>query len=502
MRFVLSTATKMYLIIALIASISSVVITFFFLEAKRELLIENKQLQLVKIAATLERKVDNHFFAEEIARINALPLSRDEKAFISNQCLQPIVMDVAESFPGYGVGVYAKPLERIVAIGPEFNSNWLRTAKRSEEIPVYETKQPYFCQMSNSIGWHGKAIFNLAYPIIDHGVIIGHTWASTKVEDVENEIRKDWMVIIVYAFVISCILLTILRLLFKNLENSLKRMALFVKNPTDKDQLIRDFPEMQPLLEEIGNLRFTLEGEYQKREQVNGEMARLERLNLVGEMAAGIGHEVRNPMTTVRGYLQYFQGKAQFADHKEQFGTMIEELDRANAIITEFLALAKDKAIHIQRGNINTVVQSLLMLLQVDAFSMGHTIQADINEVADCDFDEKEIRQLILNMVHNSFEAMEQRGKVYLRTYQDNDRIVLAIKDTGAGISADVINKLGTPFVTTKVNGTGLGLPICYRIAARHGAEIRVETGPQGTTFTVRFPAVAVRDDKPANQEE
>lgn len=501
MRFVLSTATKMYLIIALIASISSVVITFFFLEAKRELLIENKQLQLMKIAATLESKVDNHYFAQEIARIASLPLTRDEKAIVSNQWLQPIVLEVTESFPRYGVGVYAKTLERTVAIGPEFNTNWLQSVKRPEDVKVYETRQPFFCQMSNSADWDGREIFHVAYPIIDHGEVIGHTWASAKVEDVENEIRKDWLLIICYSFVSSGILLILLRLLFKKLENGLRQMAVFVNKPTDKGQLIRDFPEMQPLLEELDNLRGTLEEEYQKREQVNYEMARLERFNLIGEMAAGIGHEVRNPMTTVRGYLQYFQSKAQFADHKEQFGIMIEELDRANAIITEFLALAKDKPIHIQQGNINAVVRSLLMLLQVDAFSMGHTIQADINEVADCDFDEKEIRQLILNMVHNSFEAMEQRGKVYIRTYQENDRIVLAIRDTGPGISADVMNKLGTPFVTTKEKGTGLGLPICYRIAARHGAEIRVDTGSHGTTFTVQFPAVAVREDKPAIQE-
>jgi hypothetical protein len=156
MRFVLSTATKMYLIIALIASISSVIITFLFLEAKRELLIENKQLQLMKIAATLESKVDNHYFAQEIARIASLPLTRDEKAIVSNQWLQPIVLEVTESFPGYGMGVYAKTLERTVAIGPEFNINWLQSVKRPEDVKVYETRQPFFCQMSNSADWDGK----------------------------------------------------------------------------------------------------------------------------------------------------------------------------------------------------------------------------------------------------------------------------------------------------------------------------------------------------------
>ncbi|MBP2655203.1 MAG: domain S-box [Firmicutes bacterium] len=224
-----------------------------------------------------------------------------------------------------------------------------------------------------------------------------------------------------------------------------------------------------------------------EKKQYEKEMARLDRLNIIGEMATSIGHEVRNPMTTVRGYLQIFQQKKELAKYHKQFGVMIEELDRANIIITEFLSLAKNKAVEMKPGNLNHVIHSLFPLIQADALHMGHEVIVDVGDIPDNYFDEKEIRQLILNLVRNGLEAIEQSGAVTIRTYLDNGEIILAVQDTGTGIKEPVLAKLGNPFVTTKDNGLGLGLPICFRVADRHGAKINIDTCLSGTTFTVRF---------------
>ena len=213
----------------------------------------------------------------------------------------------------------------------------------------------------------------------------------------------------------------------------------------------------------------------------------MERLNIVGEMAASIGHEIRNPMTTVRGYLQMLQLKNDFTKYQEQFCIMIDELDRANSIITEFLSLAKNKAIEMKLGNINQVILSLHPLMQADASSRGHQLYTDLGKIPDNKFDEKEIRQMLLNLVRNGFEAMQNSGEVTIKTYEQHGNIMLSIKDTGSGIPDEVMQKLGTPFFTTKDNGTGLGLSICYRIAQRHGAKIMVDSIPQGTTITIMF---------------
>lgn len=221
--------------------------------------------------------------------------------------------------------------------------------------------------------------------------------------------------------------------------------------------------------------------------QVREEMARLERLNLVGEMAAGMGHEVRNPMTVVRGFLQVLGDKPDCLQYKGYFNLMIDELDRANSIITEFLSLAKNKAVDKKLMNLNHIVNTLYSLIVADAVEKGNSIQMEQGDIPVLLLDEKEIRQIVLNLVRNGLDAMSLGGKMTIRTYVDGDEVVLSVQDQGKGIEPGVLEKLGTPFFTTKDTGTGLGLAVCYSITARHNATMKLESGPAGTTVYVRF---------------
>lgn len=237
-----------------------------------------------------------------------------------------------------------------------------------------------------------------------------------------------------------------------------------------------------------------------EQKHLNVEIARLDRLNLVGEMAAGIGHEIRNPMTTVRGFLQMLGEKDGCAGYKEYFDLMIEELDRANSIITEFLSLAKNKAVEIKAQDLNRIVRVILPLISADALVTDHNIEVELGDIPMVLLDEKEIRQLILNLVRNGFEAMPRGGTLTIKTFSESGEAVLAVTDHGRGIEPDVLEKIGTPFFTTKENGTGLGLAVCYSIAARHKASITVDTGPTGTTFYVRFRTAEEKAESKSEQ--
>ena len=228
----------------------------------------------------------------------------------------------------------------------------------------------------------------------------------------------------------------------------------------------------------------------ESEEKFRKEMAHLERLNLVGEMAAGIGHEVRNPMTTIRGFLQVLINKKDCMKYWEYYKLMIEELDRANAIITEFLSISKERLVCRNSKNINEIIKSLMPLIEADAIITNKYIKVELADIPDFLLDDKEIRQLILNLVRNSLDAMAPGSYLVIKTYIENDEIILAIKDQGTGIASEVLKKIGTPFFTTKEQGTGLGLAICYSIAARHNAVINVETSEKGTTFFIRFNTV------------
>lgn len=224
-----------------------------------------------------------------------------------------------------------------------------------------------------------------------------------------------------------------------------------------------------------------------EKKQMESEWLCLDRLNLVGEMAAGIAHEIRNPMTSVRGFLQLFQEKPEYAGQRAFFNLMIGELDRANAIITEFLSLAKERKMEVAPRDLRRTLEALLPLLAAEAVKSDKQVDAELADVPRVLFDEREICQLVLNLAKNGLEAMAPGGRLGLKLAREGGQVVLSVADTGGGISPDLLDRLGTPFLTTKDRGTGLGLPVCYRIAERHGARLTVDTDPRGTTFHVRF---------------
>jgi len=229
-----------------------------------------------------------------------------------------------------------------------------------------------------------------------------------------------------------------------------------------------------------------LSQEILERKRAELEMAKLDRLNLIGEMAASISHEVRNPMTTVKGFLQLLRNKQDPRDI-EYFDLMIEELDRANSILSEFLSISSTKPTMFELHNINDIVTSTLPLIQADAQNNDTVLTIELNNVPDLQLDIQEIRQLLLNLVRNGFEAMSSGGQLGIRTFTNHSEVVLAISDEGNGIEQYVMEKLGTPFFTTKEQGSGLGLAVCYGIVSRHNGRINVETSPKGSTFYVYF---------------
>jgi len=213
----------------------------------------------------------------------------------------------------------------------------------------------------------------------------------------------------------------------------------------------------------------------------------VDRMTMIGNMAATVAHEIRNPLTTVRGYLQILERRREYQKDKDKFDLAIEEIDRANSIIREYLALSREKLVNLHSCSLNNIVEALFPLIQADAASTKVLVSLELNPLPPLLLDENEIRQLLLNLVRNGIEAMTAGGSLIIQTALENTNAILSVKDQGSGIPAQLLGKIGTPFLTTKATGTGLGLPICYQIAHRHNASIKIDTSPQGTTFLIYF---------------
>ena len=225
-----------------------------------------------------------------------------------------------------------------------------------------------------------------------------------------------------------------------------------------------------------------------EKKQYEQELKRLSNIDLIGKMAAGISHEIRNPMTTVRGFLQLLKEEPIYEKHNKHFNLMIEELDRANSIITEFLSMGNTRKSDLQMLDLNSIIRDIIPLIKIDTHNQNKYIQVDTNDIPELLLNRNEIRQLLINLYRNGLEAMDKEKVLTISTYKEGRGcVVLAVRDQGKGITPEVLEKLGTPFYTTKNNGTGLGLGVCYAIAARHNAKIEIQTGSEGTTFFVKF---------------
>ncbi len=225
------------------------------------------------------------------------------------------------------------------------------------------------------------------------------------------------------------------------------------------------------------------------------EAKRAEKLAIVGELAAGIAHEIRNPLTSVKGFIQLLTNRfPQNAPEQDYLEIMMEELDRANNIIKNFLLLAKPATPKLQLQDINHLLDDLLKLVEGEALMAEVELFRSFSpEVPLMVIETEAIKQVFLNLLQNSIQAMPSGGKLTILTEYspENNTNLVKIIDTGKGMSKFQLNHLGRPFFTSRNNGTGLGLTVSYRIVHHHKGKIEVESEENvGTTFTVILPVI------------
>ena len=217
-------------------------------------------------------------------------------------------------------------------------------------------------------------------------------------------------------------------------------------------------------------------------------MTRFSGLEIAEKMATSLAHEVRNPLTTVHGMLQLMSHKDD--NNKARYDLMLSELDRANSLLSEYLALAKTSPSTFEPHNLALLVKDMFPLWQAFASNQGKLLQidADPKAIPDTLINKQQIKQLLANLIQNALEASPDNGKITVGVHPADGKVTLKVSDNGLGISSEVLNKLGTAFITTKPNGNGLGLAVCYSIAAKHNAPIRVDSTCKGTVFYIDFP--------------
>lgn len=227
-------------------------------------------------------------------------------------------------------------------------------------------------------------------------------------------------------------------------------------------------------------------------ELFNNELQRSEKIEIIGELAASVAHEVRNPLQVTRGFLQLLTKKYEQEKQQEYLNLALEELDRASNIITDFLTFAKPELDHISVLNIRDELIHIEGILLPLANLSGGEITVNIPRNLMIRGNSSKFKQALINIIKNSIESWHQEGHIKIWAYRDSSIIVIHIQDNGEGMNEEELTRLGEPYFSNKTKGTGLGLMVTFRIIeVMHGKIHFISQKGVGTETIITFPSIS-----------
>jgi len=220
------------------------------------------------------------------------------------------------------------------------------------------------------------------------------------------------------------------------------------------------------------------------------ELQRSEKLKVVSELAASVAHEVRNPMTSTRGFLQLMSRDENLNESQKKYIEIsIGELDRAQAIIQDYLSLAKPNKMEFNVMDLTKEIENVVQLMSTYTNIQNITFQHSIEKELYIKANKDEVKQVLINIIKNGIEAIGEGGNISVHASREKENVVIEIADDGIGMTSAQLSRIGTPFYSTKDMGTGIGLTISFQIVQLLKGRIDVSSEyGKGTTFRIRIP--------------
>jgi two-component system sensor histidine kinase HydH len=233
--------------------------------------------------------------------------------------------------------------------------------------------------------------------------------------------------------------------------------------------------------------------------QLEEKVRRSEKLAAIGKLAAGVAHEIRNPLSSIRGFAQYLQRSLKNHPQEQEYAeTMVLEVDRINTVVSDLLTIARPIEAELSPTDVTELIEHSIRLVQADARSRNVNIELNISDLSKIPLDSNQMTQAILNLLLNALQAVNSGGRIEVGAELDPSvsRLKIWVEDNGSGITADQKDKIFDPFFTTREKGTGLGLAIVHKIVENHNGEIHLESPPhgeeKGTRITLSIPVKGV----------
>jgi len=225
---------------------------------------------------------------------------------------------------------------------------------------------------------------------------------------------------------------------------------------------------------------------------LKGEIARTRHLAALGSLAAGVAHEIRNPLSSIKGFATYFKERyREVSADRETAEIMIGEVERLNRVIGQLLEFARPTTLHLEKGSLTALVEEVLKIVAGEREEKKIEIRKELTALPDISFDKDKMKQVFLNLLLNALGAMDNGGVLTVKARPvDKQWLGIEIIDTGTGIAKEDLGRIFDPYFTTKPSGTGLGMAIVQKILTAHHGEIKLESEPaQGTRAMILLPS-------------
>ncbi|MDD4600718.1 Adaptive-response sensory-kinase SasA [bioreactor metagenome] len=453
-----------------------------------EALVNEKQQKLFGVARVLDQHLAGTY--EDILRRGGVESAdRQQKIIALNETLRDFTDQVATAYSGIGVGYYDKELDAIVTYGPSSvyeDKVGLPIGQTHEGRIVMEGGLPRV-QEGNLVR---GSIMNAMYPIIRNEKVIGYIWANELTSDIDIQLttmkRNTYIIVILGLFLAIGGIIISIEHITDGIGKVKKGLAEIKKNLNY---------QMHPLAGELGEIVNALNdmaSSLAAQKKMEKQLHAAERLTAIGEVAAGLAHEIRNPLMAVKGFAELLEENLTEKEKAEYLNIIIQETDRMNRLIEQLLCFSRPTITEMRLVNVNEVLENTLLLTATPARHNHTTIscqlQPDIPMVL---VNGEQLKQVYLNLVVNAIQAISDQGNINIISRYDSESgfVVVEIEDNGSGIEANHFPHIFDPFFTTKESGTGLGLTIVYRMVESWGGVIEVNSVlGKGSRFTLFFP--------------
>lgn len=470
----------------------------------RSAVLAKEKRQLTQITQNLAREYEDK--AEFSRQNNELPPLNNPGAASSREVFALLSRVVLENVEGVNGGFFSKTGGTLIGY-PSINSgdfakNYQVSAEEQRMILQVARSATAEHQPAEQVVTSGPGVFLIeAVPIRDGHSVVGSAWTTKRLAGLpgSNRFKAYLLTAALGTAALASVLLTLL--VIRNLQGGVRKieggLQGLERNLASQIEFESDPEEIQRIVQAINRLGVTLKENIEREKQIESELRHAERLASLGRLVAGVAHEVRNPLATIRLRVQMCQRNADTPQISESCAVALREIERLNGMVNRLLNFARPVQLHRERIDLRNIVEERMQSFHEQAAKSRVRIVANLSEDEKAAaVDKAHMAQVFDNIIQNAIEAMAEGGGTLavnvtsIQTANNGEGVRVEFRDTGKGMTPAVATHIFDPFFTTKPSGTGLGLSICHELVTAHGGEIHVDSEEgQGTSVRIMIPA-------------